>query len=191
MSGMNTDTENHQEDASFIPPDLAIQAMRDNGYKNTAYALAELIDNSVQANAKAIEIICIEEVQQIRERQRKRLSSIAVLDDGDGMNGLVLRKALQFGNGTRLNDRSGIGRFGRGSPMHPSLKPREWTSGPGKTARITHYIHSSMSMRFVSANSGMCHSRSLSRYPRNGVNGQKGLAAAERSSSGRSSAQTA
>lgn len=113
---MNADTEIHQEDASFIPPDLAIQAMRDNGYKNTAYALAELIDNSVQANAKAIEIICIEEVQQIRERQRKRLSSIAVLDDGDGMNGLVLRKALQFGNGTRLNDRSGIGRFGMGLP---------------------------------------------------------------------------
>lgn len=113
---MNTETEIDQEDASFIPPDLAIQAMRDNGYKNTAYALAELIDNSVQANAKSIEIICIEEVQQIRERQRKRLSRIAVLDDGDGMSGPVLRKALQFGNGTRLNDRSGIGRFGMGLP---------------------------------------------------------------------------
>lgn len=48
------------EDASFIPADLAIQAMRDSGYKNTAYALAELIDNSVQAEAKNIEIICIE-----------------------------------------------------------------------------------------------------------------------------------
>lgn len=113
---MNTETEIDQEDASFIPPDLAIQAMRDNGYKNTAYALAELIDNSVQANAKCIEIVCIEEVQQIKERQRKRLSSIAVIDDGDGMSGPVLRKALQFGNGTRLNDRSGIGRFGMGLP---------------------------------------------------------------------------
>lgn len=113
---MNTETEIDQEDASFIPPDLAIQAMRDNGYKNTAYALAELIDNSVQANAKSIEIICLEEVQQVKERQRRRLSKIAVLDDGDGMSGPVLRKALQFGNGTRLNDRSGIGRFGMGLP---------------------------------------------------------------------------
>jgi len=113
---MNTKPEHDQEDASFIPPDLAIQAMRDNGYKNTAYALAELIDNSVQANAKSIEIICIEEMQQIKERQRKRLSRIAVLDDGDGMSASVLRKALQFGNGTRLNDRSGIGRFGMGLP---------------------------------------------------------------------------
>jgi len=113
---MSIEIEAEQEDASFIPADLAIQAMRDNGYKNTAYALAELIDNSVQANATAVEIICIEEVQQVRERQRKRLSKIAVLDDGDGMTAQVLRKALQFGNGTRLNDRSGIGRFGMGLP---------------------------------------------------------------------------
>jgi hypothetical protein len=113
---MTTDADAGQEDASFIPADLAIQAMRDNGYKNTAYALAELVDNSVQANATAVEIICIEEVQQVRERQRKRLSKIAVLDDGEGMSAPVLRKALQFGNGTRLNDRSGIGRFGMGLP---------------------------------------------------------------------------
>ncbi len=113
---MTADAEAENEDASFIPADLAIQAMRDNGYKNTAYALAELIDNSVQANAKNMEIICIEEVQQVKERQRRRLSKMAVLDDGDGMTATVLRKALQFGNGTRLNDRSGIGRFGMGLP---------------------------------------------------------------------------
>lgn len=132
---MSTDIESDQDDASFIPPDLAIQAMRDNGYKNTAYALAELIDNSVQANAKSIEIICIEELQQIRERQRKRLSKIAVLDDGDGMTGPVLRKALQFGNGTRLNDRSGIGRFGMGLPnasisQAARLDVWTWQNGP-------------------------------------------------------------
>lgn len=132
---MNTETEIDQEDASFIPPDLAIQAMRDNGYKNTAYALAELIDNSVQANAKSIEIICLEEVQQVKERQRRRLSKIAVLDDGDGMNGPVLRKALQFGNGTRLNDRSGIGRFGMGLPnasisQAARMDVWSWQNGP-------------------------------------------------------------
>lgn len=104
------------EDASFIPADLAIHAMRDSGYRNTAYALAELVDNSVQANAGNVEIICVEEMQQVRERQRRRLCKIAVLDDGEGMTAPVLRKALQFGNGTRLNNRSGIGRFGMGLP---------------------------------------------------------------------------
>lgn len=57
------------EDASFIPADLAIQAMRDSGYKNTAYALAELIDNSVQAQAKTCEIICLEEFVQVSARR--------------------------------------------------------------------------------------------------------------------------
>ncbi len=104
------------DDASFIPADLAIQAMRDSGYKNTAYALAELIDNSVQAEACNCEIICLEEFVQLSARARKRLCEIAVLDDGGGMSAEVLRKSLQFGNGTRLNDRSGIGRFGMGLP---------------------------------------------------------------------------
>ncbi|MDP9784876.1 ATP-binding protein [Pseudomonas fluorescens] len=124
-----------QEDASFIPADLAIQAMRDSGYKNTAYALAELIDNSVQADAKNIEIMCIEEYIQLATRSRKRLSKIAVLDDGIGMDGIVLRKALQFGNGTRLNDRSGIGRFGMGLPnasisQAGRLDVWSWQNGP-------------------------------------------------------------
>lgn len=112
---MTTDTPS-EEDASFIPADLAIRAMRDSGYKNTAYALAELIDNSVQAEANNIEIICIEDQIQVVSRTRKRLSKIAVLDDGNGMDAIVLRKSLQFGNGTRLHDRSGIGRFGMGLP---------------------------------------------------------------------------
>ena len=65
MFGMNNNNSEAHDDASYIPPHLAIQAMRDSGYKNTAYALAELIDNSVQANAKSCEIFCIEEVIQL------------------------------------------------------------------------------------------------------------------------------
>ena len=36
---------------NIVPPHLVVQAMRDNGYKNAAYAVAELIDNSIQAGA--------------------------------------------------------------------------------------------------------------------------------------------
>ena len=57
-------------DAQIIPPHLAITAMRDSGYRNTAYALAELIDNSVQANASTIELFCIEKREQVRQRKR-------------------------------------------------------------------------------------------------------------------------
>lgn len=131
---METETA-EVEGAPFIPVDLAIQAMRDSGYKNTAYALAELIDNSVQAEAQNIEIICVEEQVQLAERRRKRLTKIAVLDDGLGMDGVILRSALQFGNGTRLNDRSGIGRFGMGLPnasisQAGRLEIWSWQNGP-------------------------------------------------------------
>ena len=103
-------------DAEIIPLRLAITAMRDSGYKNTAYALAELIDNSAQARAAMIEVLCLERRELVRERERIRLHTIAVLDNGSGMDLATLRTALQFGNGTRLDDRSGIGRFGMGLP---------------------------------------------------------------------------
>lgn len=118
MTQTNTaaDADVRSELAEVIPSKLAITAMRDSGYKNTAYALAELIDNAQQANASSIEVFCFQRREKIRERERFRISRIAVLDNGDGMNADTLRKALQFGNGTRLGDRSGIGRFGMGLP---------------------------------------------------------------------------
>lgn len=100
----------------IIPPELAVKAMRDSGYRNTAYALAELIDNSAQAGAALIEVFCLEQREQVNQRERRRIKEIAVLDDGRGMDASVLRMALQFGNGTHLNDRAGIGRFGMGLP---------------------------------------------------------------------------
>ena len=103
-------------DAPIIPQHLAITAMRDSGYKNTAYALAELIDNAVQAGASMIEVLCVEKRETVQTRERRRLYKIAVIDNGLGMDEPTLRMALQFGNGTRLNDRSGIGRFGMGLP---------------------------------------------------------------------------
>lgn len=128
-------TNTTTSDPPFIPVDLAIQAMRDSGYKNTAYALAELIDNSVQAKGTNIDVFCIEEREQVNGRNLKRLKKIAVLDDGAGMPADVLQTALQFGNGTRLDDRSGIGRFGMGLPnasisQAGRLDIWSWQNGP-------------------------------------------------------------
>lgn len=103
---------------SYVPAHLAIEAMRDNGYKNTAYAVAELIDNSIQASATSVELLCAEADEEINYNKLRRLNQIAVLDNGKGMDAEVLKIALQFGNGTRLSkkDRTGIGRFGMGLP---------------------------------------------------------------------------
>jgi len=122
-------------EGEIIPPELAVRAMRDSGYRNTAYALAEIIDNAVQATAKNVEVICIEAYERISERERKRIQAIGVIDNGTGMSAQTLRLALQFGNGTHLTDRAGIGRFGMGLPNSSISQCRRvevwtWHSGP-------------------------------------------------------------
>jgi len=104
---------------TIVPPHLAVQSMRDNGYKNAAYAIAELIDNSIQAEATKVELLCAEKRERVSTRERSRVYKVAVLDNGLGMDATVLRMALQFGNGTHINEvdeKRGIGRFGMGLP---------------------------------------------------------------------------
>lgn len=135
---MDMTDNTHQEDlldTSIIPSRLAITAMRDSGYKNTAYALAELIDNAQQAGASVIEVLCIQRRERIFHRERSRISQIAVLDNGEGMNSSIMRMALQFGNGRYLKDRSGIGRFGMGLPnasisQAGRVEVWSWQNGP-------------------------------------------------------------
>lgn len=127
--------ESQRLDGEIIPPELAVKAMRDSGYKNTAYALAELIDNSVQANASNVEVICLEAFRQVNKRASRRIQAIGILDNGDGMTPETLRLALQFGNGTHLTDRRGIGRFGMGLPNSSISQCRRvevwtWQNGP-------------------------------------------------------------
>ncbi|WP_285184536.1 ATP-binding protein [Rhodococcus sp. MEB041] len=119
----------------LVPAKLAIQAMRDNGYRNAAYALAELIDNAVQAGATVVDLLCLEKTGMVEQRNRRNIAAIGVLDNGSGMEPGVLRLALQFGNGTHLDDRSGMGRFGMGLPSASISQCRyvgvwSWTDGP-------------------------------------------------------------
>jgi hypothetical protein len=128
---------------SIIPPYLAVKAMRDNGYKNAAYAIAELMDNSIQASATTVDLLCGEEDEFLTERTRLRIKQLAVLDNGNGMNSDVLRMALQFGNGTHLNDNSGIGRFGMGLPNSSISQCRRvevWTWQNGIDSAIYSYL---------------------------------------------------
>lgn len=93
---------------------LIISTLRDAGYKNTSYAVAELVDNSIEAEAKNIDI-CIESGEQlVNQTTSERIQKIAVFDDGIGMEKDILSKCLSFGWGTRLNNGTGLGKFGFG-----------------------------------------------------------------------------
>lgn len=103
-------------DRNLFPGSFTIRALRDSRYHNTAYAIAELIDNSIEANAERIELLCQEQHTQVEIRQRRRLSEIAVLDNGEGMSAETLLDALKFGGGTRHQSKRGIGKYGMGLP---------------------------------------------------------------------------
>ncbi|NOE43849.1 ATP-binding protein [Ruegeria sp. HKCCD7319] len=108
----------------IVPPHLAIRAMRSSGFKSTDHAVAELIDNSIQAGLACgndvtnVEVVCLERPVQIGSRQTKRIDEIIVYDNASGMNPSLLRKALMFGHGTNLDpeNQKGIGKFGMGLP---------------------------------------------------------------------------
>jgi len=85
-----------------------IEATRDSGYKSTSSAIAELVDNAFEAEAKAVDVILDEE-----DNGAKRVS---VTDDGSGMPAGIMQLALQFGGSTRFNSRRGTGRYGMGLP---------------------------------------------------------------------------
>ncbi len=105
----------------ICPPGLSVQAMRFSGYKDTAHAIAELIDNSIQAGILVkkpktnVEVIC-NVSEDFGQRTIKKIKEIAVYDNTSGMSPETLRIALQFGNGTHLKDERGIGKFGMGLP---------------------------------------------------------------------------
>lgn len=129
----------------IVPVHLAVQAMRDSGYKNAAYALAELMDNSIQAGATRVELLCGELSEVSQGRRRSRIHKIAVLDNGSGMDEAVLRMALQFGNGTRLSraDQKGIGKFGMGLPnssISQATRVDVWTWKGGPESAIHTYL---------------------------------------------------
>ena len=100
----------------IIPAKTAIESFRDNGYRDAASAISEIIDNSIEAKAKNIKILVFEKSEIKANRPMKQISEIAIVDDGIGMDETTLKTSLQFGNGTKLKTRKGIGRFGIGLP---------------------------------------------------------------------------
>jgi len=96
---------------SIVAVDKFIQATRDSGYKGTSSAIAELVDNALQAEADEIEIF----IQKSGEDLRHPLE-VYVCDNGSGMDPSSLRQAMRFGGSSRFNDRGGLGRYGMGLP---------------------------------------------------------------------------
>ena len=120
-----------QLEFSIVDTRMTVEAMRDSGYKSTTHALAELIDNSIESGATAIEMFGVS--RRDDRTGRFALRELAVLDNGEGMDKDTLRGSLRYGYGTR-QQRHGIGRFGLGLPNSSMSQARRvdvwsWQSG--------------------------------------------------------------
>ena len=107
-------------DWSIVAPNRFIRATRDSGYRSTASAVSELVDNAIQAGARNIEI-------HVEKNAENKSLEVTVADNGCGMDPFTLRQALRFGGSSRFNDRSGLGRFGMGLPNSSLSQARHVT----------------------------------------------------------------
>jgi hypothetical protein len=97
----------------WVPGAQLIESMRAVGY-STLTAVADIIDNSITAKARTIEILVHSDGEN---------PYIAVLDDGTGMHGDAARHAMQLAGNSSSGERRAddLGRFGLG------LKTASWS----------------------------------------------------------------
>jgi len=90
-----------------------IQSLRKSDF-DCYSAYGEVVDNSIQAEAKNIKIEFDSISRGTGRNQKEIIDKITFGDDGKGMNIQELENCLTLGYSTRFNERDGIGRFGVG-----------------------------------------------------------------------------
>jgi hypothetical protein len=89
----------------------ALESQRRNGYRNTAAAAREIVDNSLEAGASRIHVVFNKST-----KGKEIVKSVAFIDNGPGMLPKMARYALSWGGGTHFDEPNFIGRFGFGLP---------------------------------------------------------------------------
>lgn len=120
-----TEVERQSKYLAKLPEDFAfplfnaaqaLESQRRSGYRNTAAAAREIVDNAIEAKATRIDI-CFERPSTLRSHQRANsIYSMAFVDNGSGMLPKMARYALSWGAGTHFDDPAFIGKFGFGLP---------------------------------------------------------------------------
>lgn len=93
----------YQEDDFRPSAARLVESLRDTGYSEKA-AFADIVDNSIAANATKISI----ELQYLMGEFR-----VVITDNGDGMTDGELKNAMRYGSEKRPNPKS-LGKFGMG-----------------------------------------------------------------------------
>lgn len=104
--------------------DAFLRGMRDIGYKNPAWAISELVDNSLQAAATSVSIRFGYDTSN---KSKSKPDYIAICDDGNGMIPEMISYAVRWGGTDREGDRTGFGRYGYGLPSSSVSLAKRYT----------------------------------------------------------------
>lgn len=94
----------------FMDSQFLADSIRSTGYNSADNAIAEILDNSIEAGAK--ENFIIASIGDVNGKNG--IAQIAFLDNGKGMDRNVLQLCLRLGSSNKREKRKGIGRFGVG-----------------------------------------------------------------------------
>jgi Histidine kinase-, DNA gyrase B-, and HSP90-like ATPase len=116
----------------------AVESQRRSGYKDTAAASREIVDNAIEARATRVDVV----FDTVKAKNGKQsVTAVAFIDNGSGMSPRMARYALSWGGGTHFEDPEFIGRFGFGLP----------NSSINQTRRVEVYTRTSGDQAFTRA----------------------------------------
>lgn len=107
----------------LMVPEAFVRGIRDLGYRSNGDAVAELIDNAIQAYADRVDVL----FGYDGSASSKKPVQLAVVDNGHGMEPAMIRMAVMWGGTHRENDRVGLGRYGYGLPCSSVSLGRRFT----------------------------------------------------------------
>lgn len=126
----------------------AAESQRRSGYRNTAAAAREIVDNAIEAGATKVHVVFDTPRGERKKYQRaESVTSIAFIDNGSGMLPAMARYALSWGGGTHFDEPEFIGRFGFGLP-NASINQTRRVEVYTKTAQDEDFV-----MAFLDINS--------------------------------------
>lgn len=110
---LNKDHKSTVKRLPMIQTGQALMSLRDSGH-SLPTALAEVVDNSIEAQANRIQI----RLDELSENgKKKHVHRIAISDDGQGMDLDTLHHYLIIGFSTRWMHKDTIGKYGVGAKL--------------------------------------------------------------------------
>lgn len=120
----------------LMVPEAFVRGIRDLGYRSNGDAIAEFVDNSIQAYADRVDVL----FGYDGTSSNRKPTQLAIVDNGHGMEPDMMRMAVMWGGTHRENDRVGLGRYGYGLPCAAVSLGRRFSIFSKTTSSETHRV---------------------------------------------------